>query len=153
MSTGSRQTPGTRSTRASKSEDSVFVSVTTEEVEAIVQRVVAAAVKEVQELVNVKLDEVQKRMQDYEERLNKLEGIVDDKYLSSHVEIQEFGERLWKLEQIIDDKGLTSQVASEVSKSLSAELNAVRTESPESLLSFCDSVRNFGAEYLGNEAR
>ena len=47
---------------------------------------------------------------------------------------------LWKLEQITDTKGLTSQVATEVSKSLSAELlMAVRTESHESLLSSNDN--------------
>jgi len=124
-------TMNTRSTRGSKSEDSVFVSITTEEVEAIVQRAVVAAVKEVQELVNVKLDEVRQKMQDYDERLKKLEGIT--------VEFQEFGERLWKLEQIIDDKELTSQVATEVSKSLSTELNAARAESRESLLSSNDN--------------
>jgi len=138
-STGARQTSGTRSTRGSKSDDNVFVSVTTEEVEAIVQRAVAAAVKEVQELVNVKLDEVQRIMQDYDERLKKMQSIVDEKLLSSQAEFQEFGERLWKLEQTIDDKGLTSQVATEVSKSLSVELNAVRAESSDSLLSSNDN--------------
>jgi len=72
----------------SESEDSVFVSVTTEEVEeivqrAVVQRAVAAMVKEVQQLINDKLDEVQRQMQDYDERLKKLEGIMNDKRLPS----------------------------------------------------------------------
>ena len=43
------------------------------------------------------------------------------------------------MEQIIDDKGLTSQVATEVSKSLSIELDAVRVECHESLLSSNDN--------------
>ena len=45
MSTGARQTSDTRSARGSKSDDSVFISVSSEEVEAIVQRAVAAVVK------------------------------------------------------------------------------------------------------------
>ena len=113
-STGARQTSGTRSTRGSKSDDNVFVSVTTE-------------------------DEVQKIMQDYDERLKKMESIVDEKLLSSQAEFQEFGKRLWKLEQTTDDKSLTSQVATEVSKSLSVELKAVRAESRDSLLSSNDN--------------
>jgi len=74
-----------------------------------------------------------------DERLNKLKGIMNYKCLPSQLEFQEFGERLWKLEQIIDDKGLTSQVATEVSKSLSIELNAIRVEPRQSLLSSNDN--------------
>jgi len=44
-------------------------------------------VKEVQELANVKLDEVQKKMHDYDDHLKKLEGIVDDKCLDQTVEL------------------------------------------------------------------
>jgi len=73
-----------------------------------------------------------KKLQVYDERLKKLEGVVEEKCLGQSVqEFQEFGERLWKLEQITDDRSLTSRVASEVSKSLFAELNAVCTESCE----------------------
>ena len=79
MSTGSRQITAVRSMHGSKSEDSVFVSVTTEEVEEIVRRATAAVVKEVQQLINDKLDEVQRQMQDNDERLKKLEGIMNDK--------------------------------------------------------------------------
>jgi len=60
MNTSLRQNTSTRSRPGSKSDDSLFVSVTNDEVAAI-QRAVVAAVKEVQELVNTKLDEVQKK--------------------------------------------------------------------------------------------
>ena len=54
--------------------------------------------KEVQQLTGDKLDEVQRQMQDYDERLKKLEGIMNDKYLPSQLEFQEFGKSLWKLQ-------------------------------------------------------
>ena len=130
---------GTRSKGTSKIEDSVTVSLSNDEIEDIVKRAVAAAVKEVQELVNVKLEELQKKVQEQGERLSRLEQSIDDKYLTSHTEFHELAERLWKLEQTVNNKNLTSQVASDVSKSLSVELNAVRVESRESLLTSNDN--------------
>ena len=59
--------------------------------------------------------------------------------MTTHVASVEFDERLTKLELNIGDKHTTAQVVTEVSKNLSAELNAVRVESRESLLSSNDN--------------
>ena len=58
---------GTRSTRT-RSEDGGVFSVA--EVEAIVQKAVSVAVNDIRELVNVKLQEYEAKLYEFEDRLN-----------------------------------------------------------------------------------
>ena len=91
------------------------------------------------ELINCKLDDLQKKMQEYDKRLARLEQAIDDKCLMSSAATVEYDERLTTLEQLVNDKCSMSQAASELNKSLTDELNAVRVESRESLLQSNDN--------------
>lgn len=113
MSSGVRVT---RSGSTSSKTDDGPVTVTTEEIENIVQKAVLSAVAEIKELFNSKLKEVCERVAAAEERISFLE------------------ERLQQLSQPVSEESLQSRTTD-----LSAELKAVRTETRESLLASNDN--------------
>ena len=105
---------GTRSNKGKAEEAATTLSITAAEVEVIVQKAVSLAVKEMQELLNNKLEDLSGRILVVETRLVELE------------------ERLTNVENNSSATSVQSQV--QAAKELSSELVAVRSETRESLL-------------------
>jgi len=97
---------GTRTTRAGSSSDAISVTITVSEVEAIVQKAVASAVNDIKELLNNKLSELNDRITAVESGLSQLE----------------------------QNASATKDLEQHTALDLSAEIDAVRAESRQSLL-------------------
>jgi len=120
MSAGTRPT---RSSSTSKTDEAVSVSITASEVEAIVQKAISVAIVDITNLFNSKLAEMDKRISAVESAM-------------------EF--RILAIEERLSDMELSGSVASveqqaPIAKTLTEELNAVRSETRESLLASNDN--------------
>lgn len=108
---------GTRSSKT-RAEENVPTTITAEEVEAIVKKAVSSAMNDIKNLFNSKLEELSERVLATEARLLELE------------------ERVTKMENshsTATGSGL-DQLQAQAAHELSAELQAVRSESRESLI-------------------
>lgn len=117
MSTGNRSTRS--SSTSSKMDEAVPTSITASEVEAIVQKAVSSAVSDISKLFNSKLAELNQRISDAESRILAVE------------------ERLTDMELRNSAASVESQV--QLTTTLTAELDAVRSETRESLLASNDN--------------
>ena len=116
---------GTRSSKT-RAEENVPTTITAEEVEAIVKKAVSSAVNDIKNLFNSKLEELSERVLATEARLLELE------------------ERITKMENshsTATGSGL-DQLQAQAAHELSAELQAVRSESRESLIHSNDNEQD-----------
>jgi len=110
MSSGTRSS---RSGSSSKMEDVISVTITAAEVESIVHKAVSQAVTDIKELFNSKLEALESRVQILEDRLSELEN------------------------SSVSNGSEQSQV--QMTTELTTELQAMRSETRESLLSSNDN--------------
>jgi len=111
MSSGTRGS--TRSGSTSKADEGVSMMISATGIELIVQRAVKSAMKEVQQLLNEKMEQFQNRL------------------TASELQAEEFENRLATLER----QSSTGQT----SPNLTTKLNAIRVETRESLLTSNDN--------------
>ena len=136
MSSGNRATRSGSSSTATKMDDAVPISITANEVEKIIQKAVSCAMSEITDLFNNKLAELGERVDSTEARLTLLEE---------------------RLSQV--DQSVSVPPQPQVINDMSLELQAVKAETRESLLTSNDNeqysrrnnLRFCGVKPEGNE--